>query len=144
MTLTELIAELKQKGSSGVETVICDYQEKLNYFPAGSAEKIYPIVLWDFNSYDSTENFETGEELVDMNVYVIGSYDKNSKTEARTMAEVWDSIHDIFKLYVANLNSRDSILIDNRLVGKELFDFGVLSIDAEIGIGYKVQIKVYC
>lgn len=146
MNIDELKTRLEYITGTDINQVIFELEEEINL----NKDKSYPIVLWDQGTLKFTENPRAEGALEKtryvMNVWVVDYLDTKDPAETTTKHEKWADIHAKFLAYCENLNSHyDDIQIQLEEITGEYYDMGIISSDAEVGIGYAdFQIATWC
>lgn len=141
MTLAALKAKLVVLTGTSIGEVLFDWQEYLNE----NRTKTYPIILWSLNNAKFANDIRTGTiqkvKTLTLNVFAINAF--NAVTQDKIT--VWDTLEGYFNIYLNAMDVTTNIKIDNidKIEG-EYFPEGLLSIDSELGIGYKITLKLYC
>ena len=141
MTLEQLRLKLVAAQTTGIAQVVFDY---LSYNNRGGDSKTYPIALWDFNNIEGTQNLGGDQEkLIKMDCWCIGDVAPEADIDNRHL--VWDTLETAFKLYLVALQGDGNITIQNsREMPFEYFPAGLLSLEREMGIKYRVELKLWC
>jgi hypothetical protein len=141
MTLEELRIKLVAAKTTGISQVVFDYSSYINQ--KGSS-KTYPIALWDFDNIEGTQNLGGDQEkLITMNCWCIGSVAPEADIVNRHL--VWDSLETAFKAYLVAVQADGNITIQNsRNMPFEYFPAGLLSLEREMGVRYRVELKLWC
>lgn len=141
MNLKTLSTRLESaKDDTNVQQVIFDYSDYLNTDPA----KIYPVVLWDIANLDGIKNLTKGEALFEIDVFCIIEV-KPEDDRGAARLEAWDDCEVDLQAYLDEVNDLDDISIpDLNEVEVEYFPAGFLSIDREVGVRYRITLKLWC
>jgi hypothetical protein len=140
MELTDFKTILETVGSSGVNQVFLGYQEQPNI----EREKLYPFVLWDYNTWNGVINSRKPSEKIKVRAYIVQYYDANSAGNDTEIEEVFDELRAIFLLYLATINTSTYVQVTNlENLPYKLFNRG-LWIDLEVGISYDVEFQLFC
>ena len=139
MTLEQLRLKLVAAKTSGIEQVVFDYSSYMN-----TTNKTYPIALWDFDNIEGKQNLGGDQEReITMNCWCIGDVSPEEDIENRHI--VWDTLEAAFKLYLVAVQADGNITIQNsRAMPFEYFPAGLLSLEREMGVRYKVEMKLWC
>lgn len=140
MELKDLKTVLETTGTTGVKQVFLGYQEKPNL----ERDKLYPFVLWDYNTWEGLIDSRQSEETIKVRVYIVDYFDYLANAEETEEEEVYDNLRAIFAYYIALINTDTRVHIANldKLLYK-LYHRG-LWIDSEIGISYELELKLFC
>lgn len=139
------LATLKSKlivvTGTSIGEVLFDWQEYLNEVRT----KTYPIVLWSLNNAKFTNDIRTGTiqkvKPLTLSCFAINSFDRNTQDKIT----VWDTLEGYFNVYLNKMNETAGIGIANiDKIDGEYFPEGLLSVDSELGIGYKLTLLLYC
>lgn len=140
MTLKELKVKLESAMTgTDIVQVVFDYSNYLNH-----GTKTYPLVLWDLNNLKGVQNLGGDQEkTMEINVWCLNEVNVEDDVEDRH--EVWDSIETAFKAYLLEVGEEDSLTIENiREMPYEYFPAGLLSLEREMAVMYKVELKLWC
>jgi hypothetical protein len=136
---------LEQIGTSGILQVFFDLNEVIN---SASTDKHYPYVFWDLNSLKFTEDTRQSVRDYSITVYAVVQHIREEESGSDAKIKAWDNLHTKFLAYLANLktieNSYNFSIFNLNDVQGEYYDRGQVSVDEEIGIGYKLKLKGYC
>ena len=141
MLLSALKAKLVIVTGTSIGEVLFDWQEYLNEVRT----KTYPVVLWSLSGAKFSKDIRTDTiqkiKLLTLTVFAINAYDINTQDKIT----VWDTLEGYFDVYLNAIHATAglSIVGVDALEG-EYFPEGLLSVDSEIGIGYKVTLKMWC
>ena len=127
--------------TAAISQVIFDYSSYLNQ---NGDSKTYPIVLWDFDNMGGTQSLGGDQEkLINMNCWCIGDVSPEADIVNRHL--VWDTLETAFKAYLVAVQADDNVTIENsREMPFEYFPAGLLSLEREMGIRYRVEMKLWC
>lgn len=143
--LESLKTYLSVVGSSGIRQVLFDLNEVVN---SASTEKTYPYVFWDLNSIKFTEDARHNVRDYAITVYAVVKHINEEESGSDPKIKAWDDLHTKFQLYLANLVNVQATynfaFYDLSNVQGEYYDRGQVSVDEEIGIGFKLKLKGYC
>ena len=139
MTLEQLRVKLVAAKTTGIAEVVFDYSSYMH-----TADKTYPIALWDFDNIEGTQNLGGDQEReITMNCWCIGDVSPEEDEEYRH--KKWDTLEAAFKLYLVAVQTDNNITIENsREVPFEYFPAGLFSLEREMGIRYNVTLKLWC
>jgi hypothetical protein len=140
-TLANLKAKLIVLTGTSIGEVLFDWQEYLNEVRT----KTYPVVLWSLNNAKFKNDIRTSTiqkvKPLTLNVFAINSFDALTQDKIT----VWDTLEGYFNIYLNKMNETTGISIENiNEIDGEYFPEGLLSVDSELGIGYKITLKIYC
>lgn len=137
MTLETLKGILEDTGSTAIMMVLFDFNQVLNE----NFEKDYPLTFWDIDNSTWVKNKRNYQQDVTIDVYQMERFDEYKDNKFAK----WDQLESLLDSYLENLNENGSISILNMdNLAKELYAPGVLSVDMEIGIKYRVKLKMWC
>jgi hypothetical protein len=140
MELATFKTILETVGSSGVNQVFLGYQEKPNI----EREKLYPFVLWDYNTLTGMIDSRGNKESIKIRAYIVQYYDYISGSDEISIEAVWDDLRAIFLLYLSTIGLNASVQVTNLdKLSYKIFNRG-LWIDSEVGISYDVEFKIFC
>ncbi len=143
MKLEYLKLQLETVPATGIEKVYFDRNHIVNT----ERDKDYPYVFWDLNTFKSRMNWQrtsTQKEKVTLRAYVMDYFDRDASTELQTKQQIWDGIRDDFRAYLTLLGSNQYIKLTNLDdMPNELYEYG-LTVDAEIGVSFDVEMELYC
>jgi lipid-A-disaccharide synthase-like uncharacterized protein len=110
--------------------------------------KSYPYVFWNMNTWKGSVNWANilqKQEEITIRVYVVGYFDRGAASEDDTQENIWDTLRSDFRTYLTVLNTNQYIKILNlNNMPFEYFPFGLVSIDAEIGVAFDIEMALYC
>lgn len=139
MELTTFKTILETVGTSGVRQVFLGYQERPNI----ETDKLYPFVLWDYNTWEGVLNSRKPSETIKIRAYIVQYFDSNSQDEG-LIEDVFDDLRAVFLLYLAVINTGSTVQIANlENLPYRLYNRG-LWIDSEVGISFDVEFKLFC
>ncbi len=136
MKLAILETKLKVKTGTDVKKVVFDFNEALNQ----DLEKLYPLVFWDIDNSTFRKNLSNGKESFVANVFILGPWD--SETDDKFTR--WDELISDLETYLSVISNLADISLGDMNVDKELYPAGLLSVDNEIGVRYRVTWKLWC
>jgi hypothetical protein len=136
MTLTSLKAALVAVGTTGVGSVIFDWQTFLNE----PGIKTYPVVLWNLSGAGFKKDSRTKVKVYTITVFIINKIETGEEKLTK-----WDAMEVILDAYLAYVNAMTGITIENiDNVDGDYYAEGLISVDSEIGLSYKVELKTWC
>lgn len=139
MKLIDLQTKLKTTTTTNIAEVIVDAFQ--NWMEARATAKQYPTVLWNLASATFEKDIRNGKKDLSIDVWIIGKYDPATQDKL----DVWDQMEADFDEYLELINSQtDLSLEDLDKIKGEYFWEGSTSGDAELGIEYKMKIKIFC
>jgi hypothetical protein len=140
MELADFRTILETAGTSGVKQVFLGYQEKPNI----EVDKLYPFVLWDYNTWEGVLNSRKPQETIKIRAYIVQYYDANAGGDESIIEDVFDELRAIFVAYLAVINTGTYVQVTNReKLPYRLYNRG-LWLDSEVGISYDVEFKLFC
>ena len=141
MTLEQLRLKMVAAKTAGIAQVVFDYSSYMN---RNGDSKTYPIALWDLDNIEGTQNLGGDQEKeITMNCWCIGDVAPEADVVNRHV--VWDTLETAFKAYLVALQAQTNITIQNiREMPFEYFPAGLLSLEREMGVRYKVELKLWC
>lgn len=139
MKLKDLRTKLQTITTTNIQEVIVDAFQ--TWMEARELPKQYPTVIWNLASAPFQKDVRNAKKEIDIELWVIGSYDPATQDKL----EVWDSIEQDLDDYIALINAGSDMSIEplDEIKG-EYFWEGSTSGDSELGIQYKVKLKIYC
>lgn len=139
MTLEQLRVKFDAaKTGTDIVQVVFDYNSYMNY-----GSKIYPLALWDFDNLEGTTDLSSAEKLINLNCWCISEVEPEADVVDRH--KVWDTIEVAFRAYLTSLMAQDSITVENvRSVPFEYFPAGLLSLEREMAVRYRIEMKLWC
>ena len=141
MTLEQLRVKLVAAKTGAIAQVVFDYSDYMN---RNGDSKTYPICLWDINNMEGTQNLAGDQEkTIIMNCWCIGDVAPEADVVNRHL--VWDTLETVFKAYLVALQADGNITIQNsREMPFEYFPAGLFSLEREMGVRYRVELKLWC
>lgn len=145
MDISELKQALEQTWASEIRAVYFQAPEQINVEPG----KDYPLILVNQNTIEVEQHpRNTGAQIeatYTLDVFVIGYFDEQDKDETRDRFKIWRDLNEQFIEYLAEQNENQTKLkIRTEVIGGEFYTAGIISIDYEAAIGYKITIDTYC
>lgn len=139
MTLEELRLKLVSAATgTDVVQVVFDYNTYMNY-----GDKTYPLALWDFDNMEGTVNMGGEEKLVTMNCWCVNEVSPEADVVNRHLA--WDEIEADMQAYLQAVNAVEDLSVENiRALPFEYFPAGLLSVEREMAVRYRVELKLWC
>jgi len=139
MTLEQLRVKLVAAKTLAIEQVVFDYSSYMNH-----GSKVYPLALWDFDNIEGVQMIGgNGEKTMAINCWVINVVSPEDDVENRHTA--WDTIETAMKAYLLAVNAVDDLTIENlREMPYEYFPAGLLSLEREMAVRYRVELKLWC
>lgn len=126
-----------------IKQVFFDYSQIKNI----ERTKLYPYVLWDFNTWKGSINWANTthkRERLKVNVFCVDYFDRGAATETQSREAVWDDIRGYFRTYCDILDNNQYISILNlNSMPYEYYSIG-LSVDAEIGVRFELELELFC
>lgn len=139
MKLKDLKTKLQTRTTTNIAEVIVDAFQ--NWMEARETAKQYPTVIWNLASATFEKDIRNGKKELEIEAWIIGKFDPATEDKL----EVWDSIEEDFDDYLALMNTQTDISLEELdAIKGEYFWEGSTSGDAELGIQYKMKIKIYC
>lgn len=141
MTLAQLKAKLIVVTGTDIEKVFFDWAQYLN---ENSIGKEYPLVLWSLSGSDFKKDIRSNtiQKVKTLNLDVFAVMNISATDDKIT---IWDTLEADFDEYLNAVNSMDGLSIANiDDIEGEYYPEGLLSIESEIGIGYKIELKIFC
>jgi hypothetical protein len=140
MTLNALKDSLISAIGSDVKEVLFDFQEYLN----DAHKKVYPTVIWTINGGEFTKDIRPNTfapKEITLSVFIIQKIDSTVEDNL----SVWDSVEEVFDAYLMSVNALSTISIEgiDKMKGV-YYPEGLIDTDSEVGIGYKVTLKMFC
>lgn len=136
MNLQSLRTILETTTGTNIKQVLFDFAPVLN----DELDKQYPLVLWDIDNSTWKDNQRSGEQFISINIYVVAPF--SHYNEDKILA--WDSLEADLKEYLNVINGQDFIYVDLREVEKEYYPASLLTVDGEIGLRYRLPMKLWC
>lgn len=141
MTLAQLKAKLIIVTGTDIAEVLFDWQEYLNE----QRIKVYPAILWSLNGAkfikDIRSTITQKRKLLTLTVFAIAGFDAINQDRLT----VWDALEEDLDAYLNAVNAMTNLSIEGiEKIEGEYFPEGLLSIDSEVGIGYKVTLRMFC
>jgi len=136
MNLTTLKARLEVVTGTDIQKVTFDFEDALNR----DLDKEYPMVFWDIDNSAFTKNISDGKETFVANVFIVGPFDHDADDKFTR----WDELIDDLEAYLVVVSNLADISLGSLNVEKELYPAGILSVDDEIGVRYRVTWKLWC
>lgn len=139
MTLEQLRVKLVAAMSGNdIVQVVFDYTSYMNH-----GSKTYPLALWDFDNLEGTVSLGSTEKLIQVNCWAINKVAPEADVVNRHLA--WDTLETDIKAYLLSVNQQDDLSIENiRQMPFEYFPAGLLSLEREMGVRYRVELKLWC
>ena len=140
MNLTTLSTRLESaKDNTDIAQVIFDYADYLN-----RPGKTYPVILWDITGSQGVRNLTSGEAEIEIDVYCIVAVTPEDDINAARLGN-WDDCETYLQAYLEAVNDATDISIpDLNNIEFEFYPAGLLSIDREVGVRYRVTLKLWC
>lgn len=138
MTLEALRLKLVAAASTtDINQVVFDYNSYLNH-----GTKTYPLALWDFDNMEGVAEIG-GTRTVTMNCWCINEVLPEDDVVGRH--NKWDEIETDMVAYLTAVNQQTEISIENlRAMPFEYFPAGLLSLEREMAVRYRVELKLWC
>jgi len=137
MTHDALKQELEEVGTTGIQKVLFDFSEILNI----DLNKAYPLVFWDIDNSSFIKNFRDSTQLVTMDVFILDLFNDDEDKKITK----WDELETVFDAYINLVNAKEFISIPEMTnIAKELYPPGIISVDNEVGMRYRVTLKLHC
>jgi len=141
MTLAALKLKLLVLTGTNISEVLFDWQEYLNEVRT----KTYPVVLWSLSGAKFTKDARTATiqktKLLTLTVFAINAFDINTQDKITA----WDTLEGYFDIYLNAMHVTTGLsIVGIEALEGEYFPEGLLSVDSEIGIGYKITLKMWC
>lgn len=139
MELVDFRTVLETTGTSGVRQVFLGYQDKPNI----EVDKLYPFVLWDYNTWEGVINSRKPGEKIKIRGYIVQYYDYIAQ-DAPEIESVFDELRAIFLLYLAMISTGATVQVTNLdNLPYRLYNRG-LWVDSEAGISFDVEFQLFC
>lgn len=138
MTLASLKTELEKKGGVAVGDIIVDYHSQ-----AQLPNLTYPLVIWNLAGDGSRFVLDARKEskVITLDVFICGEIDPNTGNKFT----VWDTIEALLRSYLAVVNSNSKLQINNmNNITGEYYPFGVITVEGEVGLRYRVELEMLC
>jgi len=141
MTLETLATKLESaKTGTDIEQVIFDFADYLNT----DRGKVYPVVLWNLTGIKGIADLREGSRELEVDVFcIIGVTPEDDVKLSRL--QNWDDCETYLQAYLDEVNDQDDLSIpDLNNVEFEYYPAGLLSVDRELGVRYRVTLKLWC
>ena len=120
-----------------IQEVHFDYNKVLNE----QLIKEYPLIVWDIDNMDGTKNLKKKDPGQIINLFVwVG----NVILPDADKILAWDSVIADLDAYLLSFAEAEFITVEVLDLPFELFPGGWLSVDREIAVRYKVELKLWC
>jgi len=136
MTLKNLKTALQGAKSTLFELVFFDYGDVLNT----NVDKAYPYILWDIGNVTGSTLLRSTEKELELTLYGVNEFDP----EMQDILEVWDGIETNLKAYLILVNALTSISVLSDSLTIEYYQRGLISVDSEVGVSFKVRLRLWC
>lgn len=141
MTLTELRTKLVAAATGNdIQQVYFDWNKILDE----TLVKTYPIVLWDIDNMEGERTIRTAAQAEDRQTVTMNAYVGNVYAVDSDKIVAWDAIIEDMDKYLLSLNLQTNVQVDLIDVTYELLPAGFLSVDREIAVRYRVELKLWC
>lgn len=144
MNLTNLNTALSgAKTGTDIQLVLLDF---IQYWD-GNYSKLYPAIVWDFDNMTFTRNLRSGAErtarfVIDMYGINIITPESDRGTAKHT---AWDAIEADMLAYLTKVDALTGISVVNmEEMPGEYYMPGILSMDRELGVRYRVTLDLWC
>jgi len=128
------------KANTDIAQVIFDYSDYLNV----DSGKVYPLVLWDLTGAKGIANLSEGTREIEIDIFCITAVKPEDDIKTRRL-EHWDDCEVDLQTYLNEVNDLTNITVqDLNDVEFEYYPAGLLSIDRELGVRYRVTLKLWC
>ena len=137
MKLKDLKEKLQLTTTTNIANVIVDAFQVWNEVQI----KQYPTVLWNLASATFKKDIRNARKEITIEIWIINNFDPNTQDKL----EIWDQMEEDLDDYLNFINTQDSMSIEELDdINGEYFWEGSTSGDAELGIQYKLKIKITC
>lgn len=141
MTLAALKVKLLVVSGTDILKVYFEWAEYLN---ENSIGKQYPLVLWSLSGSKFTKDIRTAT-IQKVKILTLDVFAVKDLATTEDKITVWDALEEDFDAYINAVNAMTGLSVGNidKIEG-EYFPEGLLSIESEIGIGYRIELKIFC
>ena len=136
MTLKALKTALQGAKSTLFELVFFDSADVVNT----NVDKAYPYILWDIGNATGNTLLRSTEKELELTLYGVNEFDP----ETQDILEVWDGIEADLKAYLVLINALTSISVLSDSLTIEYYQRGLISVDSEVGVSFKVRLRLWC
>jgi hypothetical protein len=136
MNLATLKSSLETAIAGYFEQSYFDYMDVLNT----NIEKAYPYVIWDLGNSKSATSLRESKKEMEVDVYAIQKFNQDEDD----MLEVWDGLETLLQSYLDVVGAVSTISLNNEIADVEYYQKGLLSVDSEVGIRFKVKLILWC
>jgi len=138
MTYADLKTKLDSaKTGTDIVQVVFDYTTYLNY-----GSKTYPLALWDIGNATGTIDRREGVKELNMDLWILTEVEPEDDVVNRHAA--WDTIQTAFLEYIAEVDDQDDLTVETTEPEFEHFPAGLLSLEREMAIRYRITLKLWC
>ena len=121
-----------------------DYLDFLN----SRLSKSYPLTIWDItNLRGLSKALDTASipDEIELDVYAIGLTTPESDLGDLRLG-VWDDLEEDLQKYLLQVDALSdiNILNKNEITEFEYYPAGFFSVDRELGVRYKITMKLWC
>jgi hypothetical protein len=137
MLLTDLKSKLETTLDTEIVKVVFDFSTVLNQ----DLEKEYPYVFWDIDNSKWRKDQRSGIAQIALDVFILST---GSEENADDKFEIWDSLEGQLVVYLEMINTLANIQIGLSDIECEYYPAGLISVDNEYAVRYKVNLKLWC
>jgi len=117
-------------------------------FMESKLSKSYPLCIWDITNLNGTQKSLLTDEIpdiIELDVYSIGLVSPESDLGDLRLGE-WDELEEDLQIYLLAVNSLSAIQIlnANNIDNFEYYPAGFFSVDREIGVRYRLSLRLWC
>ncbi|MCK4815659.1 hypothetical protein KA005_07815 [bacterium] len=143
------LLDLKTKLNSAISGVdMASLYFDYLYFFNSKLTKSYPLAIWDItNLRGQSKALDTASipDQIELDIYCIGLVTPESDLGDLRLGE-WDDLEEDLRFYLLQVDALSDINILNKndITEFEYYPAGFFSVDREIGVRYKVILKLWC
>ena len=141
MTLTEFQTAVDgAKSGTNIVEVYFDFLAFMNE----AIEKQYPLVIWDLDNLKGSWDLRSGTlKTVEIDIYLVNLVVPNTD-HGENRLSVWDTmIADLIE-YLNSVNDTNLISVKPDEINLELIPAGMLSMERELGVRFRIEVTLWC